>query len=62
MDASVIQKIRDTLRRAPSANVVLSRFEAEALVSQYDLFARFNADFDDAFSLTGIPTRGDLEG
>ncbi len=62
MDANVIQTIRDALRRAPTKNVVLSHFEAKALVSQYDLFARFNSDFDDAFSLTGIPTRGDLEG
>ena len=62
MDSNIIQKIRDSLRRAPNSNVVLTKSEAEALVNQHDLFVRFNADFEDAFSLSGIPTRGDLEG
>jgi hypothetical protein len=45
MDANVIQKIRDALRRSPSNNVVLTSFEAEMLVSQYDLFTKFNLSY-----------------
>lgn len=55
MDANVIQKIRDSLARTSSHDVVLTRFEAQALVNHYDLFSKFNSEFDQAFPLSGSP-------